>query len=256
MRTHALPPLLAAAVLGLAGTAFAQPEQQGRDFAAANDRALARDPKGAIALYESLVTAGVRSEDLFFNLGNAHVQAGDLVAAVVAYERARRIAPGDADVEANLALVRSRLAPEGWLSLEPADPIDRLEPLVAGLPADAFALTAAIANLLLFGLLAARRRLRTGARRRGTAFGLGLSLAVLLASGAVVWVQGAVARDARAVVRRGGDLRAGPKDGFARTDDVFAGELVRVTGEDGEWREVKRRSGTAGWIRAADLERI
>lgn len=57
--------------------------------------------------YERLRQAGLESGQLFFNLGNAYFKAGEKGKAILNYERARRLAPGDADVAANLAYVRS-----------------------------------------------------------------------------------------------------------------------------------------------------
>src|SRR5215468_6877297 len=60
----------------------------------------------AAAEYEHVLESGVASANLYFNLGNAYLKAGDVGRAVLAYERARRLAPGDPDVRANLAFAR------------------------------------------------------------------------------------------------------------------------------------------------------
>ena len=57
--------------------------------------------------YQQLVDLGVEHENLFYNLGNAYYKSGDLGRAVLNYERARRMAPRDADIRANLDFARS-----------------------------------------------------------------------------------------------------------------------------------------------------
>lgn len=57
----------------------------------------------AASIYESLVDKGIRSGALFYNLGNAYMQAGQRGRAIAAYRQARRYLPRDPFLEANLA---------------------------------------------------------------------------------------------------------------------------------------------------------
>ena len=77
----------------------------------------------AAQLYEGLLKEGYHSEVLWYNLGNCYAQSGEKGKAVLAYENALRIQPGDPATEANLASVRAALedpvvAAEGyrWLA--------------------------------------------------------------------------------------------------------------------------------------------
>ena len=67
----------------------------------------------ATRAYEHLLAAGHRSGNLYFNLGNAYFKQGRLGRAILNYERARRVAPGDTDIEANLAYARSVAGADG-----------------------------------------------------------------------------------------------------------------------------------------------
>ena len=60
----------------------------------------------AIQLYETQVARGVQDSVLFYNLGNAYFQKGDVGRAVLNLERAAQLNPRDADIANNLALVR------------------------------------------------------------------------------------------------------------------------------------------------------
>jgi tetratricopeptide (TPR) repeat protein len=51
----------------------------------------------------------IENGDLYFNLGNAYLKAGDLGRAVLWYERAARLAPRDPDLEFNLRQARTRV---------------------------------------------------------------------------------------------------------------------------------------------------
>lgn len=65
----------------------------------------------AVQIYEQLASQGTRDNALFYNLGNAYYRLGDVGRAVLNYQRAAQLNPRDADVRANLALIRSQISP-------------------------------------------------------------------------------------------------------------------------------------------------
>jgi tetratricopeptide (TPR) repeat protein len=58
----------------------------------------------AIELYGNLEEKGIISHELFYNLGNAWYKKGDIAHAILYYERALKINPGDEDAAFNLKL--------------------------------------------------------------------------------------------------------------------------------------------------------
>lgn len=80
------------------------------DFDQANQQFKAVDYAGAATSYEkSLTDEGPRAA-AFYNLGNSYQQLKRYGPAILAYERARLLAPRDPDLLANLALVRKAAA--------------------------------------------------------------------------------------------------------------------------------------------------
>ena len=61
----------------------------------------------AIRYYEDLLKASPSAE-LYYNLGNAYFRAENLPQALLAYERAHLLSPGDKDIRYNLELARSK----------------------------------------------------------------------------------------------------------------------------------------------------
>jgi tetratricopeptide (TPR) repeat protein len=61
----------------------------------------------AAAKFQVLVDAGVRNGRLYYDLGNAYLQAGRLGEAIVHYRRAERLIPGDGRLAENLRYARS-----------------------------------------------------------------------------------------------------------------------------------------------------
>jgi len=70
----------------------------------------------AIELYESLLNNYGSSAELYYNLGNSYYKSGKIAHAILNYERAILIKPGDSDVRFNLDMARQQT-------------VDRIEPL-------------------------------------------------------------------------------------------------------------------------------
>jgi tetratricopeptide (TPR) repeat protein len=73
---------------------------------AAAERYLDGDYAGAAALYEIVIQAGVHDGPVYYNLGSAYLQTGDLGRAMLYYRRAQSVTPRDPDVNAGLAALR------------------------------------------------------------------------------------------------------------------------------------------------------
>ena len=63
----------------------------------------------AAQTYQHLVGLGYEDATLYYNLANSHYKSEDMGRAVLNYLRARRLAPFDEDITANLAFVRKQL---------------------------------------------------------------------------------------------------------------------------------------------------
>ena len=70
----------------------------------------------AIELYESLLKNYGASAELYYNLGNAYYKSGKIAQAILNYERAILIKPGDSDIRFNLELAKQQT-------------VDKIEPL-------------------------------------------------------------------------------------------------------------------------------
>lgn len=57
--------------------------------------------------YETILANGFKHGQIYYNLGNTYYRQGELGKAILNYRRAQRLMPGNADLEANLRLVKS-----------------------------------------------------------------------------------------------------------------------------------------------------
>lgn len=278
MRTRA--PLGAALCVAvctvLAGTAAADAPlasvfQQGNEAYEAGDFA------GAIAHYQNLVERGVAHADLYYNLGNAYFESGELGRAVLWYERARRADPRHDDARANLALVRSLLRDQ---QLVPAEGGVRAALLAwhrrttaqesAAVATACYLLLCLLVVLFIFRHEPGVERFirRVSVLSPGRLFGLGpaqdvgLAIGVTLLLGGVfagsAWVK---ARDARAqahgvVVAPEVSVFSGPSRDATVQFKVHEGTAVAVREARPGWIRVDLPGDLSGWIDAGALERI
>ncbi|MCW5979436.1 MAG: hypothetical protein KIT09_15270 [Bryobacteraceae bacterium] len=112
--------LVALAVCALAAFARMEPREIEELFGQANalyreaNETSLRDPSAAREIYQRAALrleriareGGIRNGKLFYNLGNAYYQAGDIGRAILNYRRAELYVPGDPNLAQNLAQAR------------------------------------------------------------------------------------------------------------------------------------------------------
>jgi len=100
-------------MLGQPVTSNQKPEAS---FEQANTYYQNKDYIKAIELYDSILAQGVESAALYYNLANAHFKINNIPAAILNYERAKKLIPSDEDILFNLKIANLRI-------------VDKIEPL-------------------------------------------------------------------------------------------------------------------------------
>jgi tetratricopeptide (TPR) repeat protein len=197
----------------------------------------------AVTAYEAMLTNGIRSAPLYYNLGTACYRAGRMGAAVLAFRRAEELTPRDANLRANLQFVRQKVNGEdktvvpawrAWLSL---------------LTLNEGTMLAAAAFWIWFLLLAAREA-RPALKRILGGYTLAAGLLTLLLSGLVglaAWVR--LGETPAVVTVKEAVIRVGPLE-EARTAFLLPdGSEVTVLDVKDNWLQVRDISKRVGWVR-------
>jgi tetratricopeptide (TPR) repeat protein len=194
--------------------------------------------------YERILTAGFESGPLYFNLGNAYFKTADVGRAVLAYERARRLMPGDPDLQANLGFAQSGVAPDA-----PSLIARLVFPLATRAATDALLLAASALYVTLV-LLAIVRRLLPAMARSAARAALALALVLAVVASSAVYRLVTIDLPARAVVvaPEGATVRFEPSAGGTAHFTAKTGAVLRVLSIRDEWAQVARADGTRGWI--------
>jgi tetratricopeptide (TPR) repeat protein len=90
----------------------AHADQAAQSFLDAVELYEAREYSGAVETFEGLAREGVQNGGLYYNIANAYLKDGRLGPAILWYERALRMIPGDPDLRFNLEYARSLLEDE------------------------------------------------------------------------------------------------------------------------------------------------
>ncbi|MEZ4827414.1 MAG: tetratricopeptide repeat protein [Bacteroidia bacterium] len=90
-------------------TEIAEAQSPEKLFSDANEAYAAEKFEEAVQLYEAILSQGMESAVLYFNLANAHYQLQHTALSVLNYERALEIDPGFEDARVNLQLANLRV---------------------------------------------------------------------------------------------------------------------------------------------------
>ena len=212
-----------------------------------------RDFQEAATCYQALVNDGYRNADLYRNLGNASLLAGDLPRAILVYRRGLRLAPNDRALHSNLAVARERVSyPEPGRFARPA--ADTRPPWLPSVP-PIWRLGAAMAAYSLAWMALMRWRMLRQRRLLGAACLLGIVCLLLGASlAADCWKAREELRhpliviaDDGVLLRRGNGFQYPPRSEIPLNRGVEA----RLLFTRGDWLQIELASGEIGWVWAA-----
>lgn len=196
------------------------------------------------------------SADLFYNIGNCHFKLGNKAESVLWYERAYRLAPGDADIRTNLDLARAQVVDR--INAAPGIAIGGgLSTWFAGRTIDTWAVRSLWACTAAFVLLAvslfigatAKRVLRVAAALAGAI--------MLLAFGLAVRRSSTLHDDGQAIIMAPKvDVKSEPRASGTTVFVLHEGTKVSLTSTSDAWCRIELANGTVGWMKQTDLERI
>jgi tetratricopeptide (TPR) repeat protein len=209
---------------------------------AANNLYMSGHYAEAVQLYEEQVARGVQDSTLFYNLGNAYFQQGDLGRAVLNLKRAAQLNPRDADIENNLALVREQTTELFTEEAEvfgtmPVGPLAVLAEITGWMTENETAVLVLGFWFLLGFLILVRRQVKSGKAQKALQVGAVLALAVLVISGASLASRAYLqqTQPAGVVVSPTVAVSDGPGAEFNSDFNLSGGTTVKIAETQGAW---------------------
>ena len=211
----------------------------------------------AIKTYEQLLKR-TPSAELYYNLGNAYYRTDNIPKAIIAYEKAQRLMPGNADIAHNLSVARTKT-------------IDKMQPqqetiIVAGWHAfvnmfntNTWA-TISVISLLLVVLLTLTYLFSDMVMLRKAGFYGAIALFLIFIISNVCAYNQLKRLESKAeaiIVRSACNVKKSPEPKAADAAIIHEGTHITIIDETIKgWYEVILDDGTEGWITDDAAERI
>lgn len=226
-----------------------------RVFEQANALYDEREYEGALDQYERLFRSGFATVQVLGNAGNAAFHAGDAGRAVLYYERALRLAPGNREIRNNLEAIqpRTNAIPDRSFG-------DLLAEAIRSTWLWPWVVAAELAFLWLLISLVMVARTVPGSSRRVAWWSRSAAAAVLfaVAAGLMTFHDHLRLSTADAVIVEDRTIsRSGPGEDFFQQLELPAGTKLWLGSVPREgWVKFKLADGTSGYIRTDTIERI
>lgn len=222
------------------------------------DSAYAREKYDeALSAYTALLQKGVHA-DIYYNLGNCYYKTDRIALAILNYERALLLDPGNSDIRFNLELARTKtidkITPESEMFF-----VTWFKSLVNLMSADGWArigVTAFVLMCILAFLFFFSNRI--GIKKLGF-FGALCMLLVVVSANVFAYQQqeeltvrtGAVIMDSAVVVK------STPNESGTDLFVLHEGTYVQVVDDSmKEWKEIRLADGKVGWMPSKAMEMI
>ncbi len=226
-------------------------------FAKGNDHYLKGNYEETINIFESIVEKGFEGKSLYYNLGNAYFRVGKLGLAILYYEKAKKLAPSDEDINYNLAFANSKIV-DKIETLPRFFIFDWWENLLALLSVSGWTYLSYFFYLLTLISIACYYFARSLKTQRISFYG-GIAVLFLLVISTLllvvnynreVNVRYAVITNQEAVTKFSPDQNS--KDAFI----VHEGLKVKAEDTLNDWTKIKLIDGKVGWVKNNNLKII
>lgn len=226
-------------------------------FYQANNRYATENFTEAIELYESIISQGFESGELYYNLGNAYYKTKNYPKSILNYERALLHDPRNEDIIHNLAKARMYI-------IDKIDEIPEiaLERWINGLIILFTSNTWAILSVLVFFLgilfmLVYFLSSRLTLRRMG--FYTGLILLLFSVTFFYLSVKSKILvekSNAGIVMTSTVTVKSSPRDSGTNLFIIHEGTKVLIVDSLESWYEIRLSDGKQGWMQQKDVEPI
>ncbi len=211
----------------------------------------------AIELYEKVLENGYTSAEVYYNLGNAFFKQNNFAAAILNYEKAKKIEPNDEDINFNLKIANNRIVDK----IETVPELFYLQwwnSLIYALTVDQWGWTGLISFflLLVMALIFLLSRI-VWLKKLSFWFGL-LFLLISISTYALANQKfNSFRKDHEAIVFTPTvTVKSSPSESSIDLFVIHEGTKVELTDNLGDWYEIKIANGSVGWIKNDDIEKI
>ena len=228
------------------------------DTKAEGDSAYIRnDFASAIQIYESLLRKG-ESADVYYNLGNSYYKINEIAKAILNYEKALLLQPGNGDIRANLEIARGKtvdkveVVPEIFF-------VTWTKALINSMSVDSWAIWGIVNFLLLivslyFFIFSKQVVLKKVGFITGIIFLIVVVMANVFAS---KQKEELLNRDTAIIMSPSVTVRSTPSENGTSLFILHEGHKVNIKDDSmKDWKEIRLEDGKVGWVPVGSIEII
>jgi len=223
----------------------------------ANKAYAAQEFAQAQELYEQILGTGHESAQLYFNLGNAFYKQGDNLRAILNFERAKRLAPRNGDIDFNLKIANQFVVDN--IEQLPRPFFSRWWNTLSGFSsADGWARWSVL-FFLVFLLLLGTYFFSSRLKFRKMAFYSALFSALLtVLTFSLANRQNSMVKDRSSalILCPRVTVKSAPSTTGTDLFMIHEGLKVKITDQLDKWREIELTDGNKGWVKDSCLVRI
>jgi tetratricopeptide (TPR) repeat protein len=232
-------------------------DQENALFAKGNADYAKAQYKEALATYQQILDNGYQSAGVYFNMGNASYKLDDIPSALLYYEKAHKLAPGDDDINFNLR----------FANLKSTDKVDEVPEFFLSRWWKGFILSFSVSALsvwsiifILLGSCILIIYFFTGSVsvKKTSFYG---SFIFFLIGIATVFIAGSQLSyfnaHRQAIIFSGSvNIKSGPAEQSNTLFVLHDGTKVNVLDNSNGWMKIRLANGNEGWIKETDVKEI
>jgi len=231
-------------------------QEQQQNFTAANTSYEEANYKSAFDQYQALINNNQESSELYYNYANAAFKLNKLSTAILYYERALKLSPGDQRINNNLGLAYGSVDTE-IIEIPDFLPLRLWKGLCSKIsPMIWLVFQFALAMALIYGIYLWRLNTDTKARSKGFKIGVisaFLFLFAFLARSTSVNLNNS--RD-NGIVMKQTILKSAPDQRSDDLKELSEGVKIKVADSIDDWYKVQLANKETGWINSKNIEVI
>ena len=235
------------------GTVFAQ-EERTEKFKKGVEYYTESDYQAALDEWLDIYNTGYRSAELNYNIGNAYFKLSNVPGAILFFERARLLKPGDSNINYNLQIAKT-LVIDKFEEIPELFFVKWYDFLALMLTTNTWAVIS-IVTFVLFLILLSVYIYSTGYRTKVIGFWTAMLALLISVSSLTFTVRNRnLVYNSREAVIFAPSVNGKSSPDNSGTDLFVLHEGSRVTIEDnvGEWFEIKLSDGNKGWVPSTSL---
>jgi tetratricopeptide (TPR) repeat protein len=206
----------------------------------------------AINVFTGLTERGLESGNIYFNIGNSYFKKGELGKAILNYERANKLIPGDSDLKSNYDFALSKV--KNMVSAKSAPFHRKVLNLYRSISINGLTILLSFAYIVLLSFIFIFFVFKPGIRHR---YIFTISLIIFFLISLYALSDRITSNNREAVlISESSDAKFEPVENATIHYTIYEGAKVYIVQEKMDWLKIRRQDGKIGWIKKADSEII